>query len=95
MRFARTELADRPVHGSIAKSDMSRECPEHVQIGWKGITARSIFKPSLSHELCDYPIRAQQTTKLPSPYTITNARRVAGINAPKCTHPASKYFRIC
>ena len=33
--------------------------------------------------------------KRPSPYTITNARRVACNNAPKCTHPASKYFGIC
>ena len=33
--------------------------------------------------------------KRPSPYTITNARRVGCNNAPKCTHPASKYFLIC
>ena len=33
--------------------------------------------------------------KRPSPHTIANARRVACHNAPKCTHPASKYFRIC
>ena len=51
-----------------------------------------MFEPILPHELCEYPIRARQTIKRPSPYTLTNARRVASINAPKCTHPATKYF---
>ena len=95
VRFARTEPADCPVHGPIVPCDMSLECPGHVKIGWKGITARSIFEPILLHELCAYPIRAQQTPKRPSPYTITNARRVGCNNAPKCTHPASKYLLIC
>ena len=57
-------------------------------IGLKGFTARSIFEPILLHELCDYPIRAQPTPK-------TTARRVGCNNAPKCTHPASKYFLFC
>ena len=82
MRFARTEPADCPVNGSIVKCDMSLECPGQVTIGWKGIKVRSIFEPSLPHELCNYPIRSQQTITRPSPYTITNARRVACINAP-------------
>ena len=30
---------------------------------WIYYTARSIFEPILRHELCDYPIRAQQTFK--------------------------------
>ena len=72
-----------PVHGSIATCGMSLECPGHVKIGWKGIRARSMFEPILPHKLCDYPIRARQTIKRPSPYTLTNARRVASINAPK------------
>ena len=33
MRFARTEPADCPVHGSIVTCDMSLECPGHVKIG--------------------------------------------------------------
>ena len=33
VRFARTEPADCPVHGSIVACDMSLECPGHVQIG--------------------------------------------------------------
>ena len=33
IRFARTEHADCPVHGSIVTCDMSLECPGHVKIG--------------------------------------------------------------
>ena len=33
IRFARTEPADCPVHGSIVTCDMSLECPAHVKIG--------------------------------------------------------------
>ena len=33
IRFARTEPADCPVHGSIVTCDMSLECPGHVKIG--------------------------------------------------------------
>ena len=33
VRFARTEPADCPVHGSIVTCDMSLECPGHVKIG--------------------------------------------------------------
>ena len=32
-RFARTESADCPVHGSIVTCDMSLECPGHLKIG--------------------------------------------------------------
>ena len=32
--------------------------------------------------------------KRPSPYNITEARRVACMNAPKCAHAASKHFHI-
>ena len=69
----------------------------HVQIGWKWITARSIFEPILLHELCCAITQSERSRHLkrPSPYTITNARRVGCNNAPKCTHPASKYFGIC
>ena len=37
IRFARTEPADCPVHGSIVTCDIPLECPGHVKIGWKGI----------------------------------------------------------
>ena len=33
IRFARTEPADCPVHGSIVTCDMSLECPGHLKIG--------------------------------------------------------------
>ena len=43
-----------------------------------------MLEPILPHELCEYTIRAQQTIERPSPHTLTKARRVASINAPKC-----------
>ena len=76
IRFARTEPADCPVHGQIVTCDMSLECPGHVKIGWKGITARSIFEPILPYELCDYPIRAQQTPK--TTFTLYGYERETG-----------------
>ena len=33
IRFARTEPADCPVHGSLVTCDMSIECPGHMKIG--------------------------------------------------------------
>ena len=33
VRFARTEPADCPVHGSIVTCDMSLKCPGHLKIG--------------------------------------------------------------
>ena len=92
IRFARTEPVDCPVHGSIVTCDMSLECPGHLKIGWKGFTARSIFEPILPPELCDYPIRAQQTPK--TTFTLYDCERETG-GVSQCTHPASKYFRIC
>ena len=77
MRFARTEPADCPVHGPIVACNMSLECPGHVKIGLKGITARSIFEPILLHELCDYPIRAQQTPK--TTFTLYDYERETGM----------------
>ena len=76
IRFARTEPADCPVHGSIVTCDMSLECPGHVKIGWKGFTARSIFEPILPLELCDCPIRAQQTPK--TTFTLYDFERETG-----------------
>ena len=79
IRFDRTEPADCPVHGSIVKCDMSLECPGYLNIGRKGITACSIFEPILPHELCDYPIRAQQTPK--TTFTLYDHECVTDINA--------------
>ena len=76
VRFARTEPADCPVHDTIVACDMSLECPGHVKIRRKGITARSIFEPILLHELCDYPIRAQQTPK--TTFTLYDYERETG-----------------
>ena len=76
IRFARTEPADCPVHGSIVTCDMSLECPGHVKIGWKGFTARSIFEPILPPELCDCPIRAQHTPK--TTFTLYDCERETG-----------------
>ena len=82
IRFARTEPADCPVHGSIVTCDMSLECPGHLKIGWKGFTARSIFEPILPPELCDYPIRAQQTPK--TTFTLYDCEReTSGVS--QCT----------
>ena len=50
--------------------------PGHVKIGWKGITARSVFEPILPRELCDYPIRAQQTPK--TTFTLCDYERETG-----------------
>ena len=76
VRFAHTEPADFPVYGPIVACDMSLECPGHVKIGWKWITARSIFEPILLHELWDYPIRAQQTPK--TTFTLYEYERETG-----------------
>ena len=82
IRFARTEPADFPVHGSIVTCAMSLECPGHLKIGWKGFTARSIFEPILPPELCDYPIRAQQTPR--TTFTLYDCERETG-GVSQCT----------
>ena len=65
-----------PCTWSIVTCNMSLECPGHVKIGWKGFTARSIFEPILLPELCDYPIRAQQTHK--TTFTLYDCERETG-----------------
>ena len=91
IRFARTEPADCPVHGSIVTCDMSLECPGHLKIGWKGFTARSIFEPILPPELCDYPIRAQQTPK--TTFTLCDCERETG-GVSQCTYMHPSCFEI-
>ena len=91
MRFARTEPADCPV-GYMGQSKRVT-CRSNVPDTWKS-GEKELQLVLFSSRFCCTSCAITQSErsrhlKRPSPYTITNARRVGCNNAPKCTaHPS-------